>query len=76
LCSSEYIPPTPSFTPSPEFDLLYKACRKGDRDAKAVVVGWSIPRVIADASEMTGLPRDEFDVFEISKAEFEAFRSS
>lgn len=65
-----------SFAPSPEFNLLYKACRKGDRDAKAVAVGWSIPRVIADASEITGLPRDEFEVYEISEAEFEAFRSS
>jgi hypothetical protein len=27
-------------------------------------------------SEMTGLPREQFDVFEISEAEFEAFRSS
>ncbi len=66
----------PSFTPSPEFNLLYKASRKGDRDAKAITVGWSIPRVIADASEITGLPRDEFEVFEISEAEFEALRSS
>lgn len=66
----------PSFTPSPEFNLLYKACRKGERDAKPVAIGWSIPRVIADASEITGLPRDEFEVFEISQAEFEAFRSS
>jgi hypothetical protein len=65
-----------SFTPNPEFNLLYKACRKGDRDANAIAVGLSIPRVIADASEITGLPRDEFAVFEISEAEFEMFRSS
>ncbi len=25
-----------TFTPSPEFDYYYKACRKGDREAKAV----------------------------------------
>ena len=37
----------PSFTPGPEFNLLYKTCLKGDRDAKTVAVGWSIPRVIA-----------------------------
>ena len=48
----------------------------GDRGAKAVAVGRSIPRVIANASEITGLPRDELEVFEISEAEFEAFRSS
>jgi hypothetical protein len=29
----------------------------------------------ADASEITGLPRDNFEAYEISKEEFEAFRS-
>lgn len=27
--------------------------------------------VLADASELTGLPRDNFDVYEISREEFE-----
>src|SRR6266481_8020165 len=30
-----------TFTPSPEFDYYYKACRKGDREAKAVAVSYS-----------------------------------
>ena len=38
--------------------------RKGDYD-----------KAIADASEITGLPRDMFEVYEISKAEFEASSS-
>jgi hypothetical protein len=31
---------------------------------------------IADASEITGLPRDKFEVHEISKEEFERYRGS
>jgi hypothetical protein len=64
-----------TFTPSPEFDYYYKACRKGDREAKAVAVSYSSVGVLADASEVTGLPRDHFEVHEISKADFEDLRS-
>jgi hypothetical protein len=49
------------FTPSPEFDYYYKACRKGDPGAKAVAV----------LAAARGLPRDNFEIHEISKAEFE-----
>jgi hypothetical protein len=52
----------------------YKACRKGDREAKAVAVNQSPLAALADASEITGLPRDHFEVHEISKAEFEDLR--
>ena len=64
-----------TFTLSPEFDYYYNACRKGDREAKAVAVSYSPVGVLADASEITGLPRDHFEVHEISKAEFEGLRS-
>jgi hypothetical protein len=64
-----------TFTPSPEFEYYYKACRKGDVEANAVTVSYSPVRALADASEVTGLPRDTFEVHEISKAEFEALRS-
>jgi hypothetical protein len=64
-----------TFTPSPEFDYYYKACRKGDLEAKAVAVSQSAVRALADASEITGLPRDNFEVHEISKIEFCAFRA-
>ena len=30
--------------------------------------------VLADASEITGLPRDNFEVWEITREEFEGFR--
>jgi hypothetical protein len=58
-----------TFTPSPEFDYHYKARRKGDREAKAVTVNQSPVMALAAASEITGLPRDNVEVHEISKAE-------
>jgi hypothetical protein len=61
-------------SPCPGFDYYFKACRKGDPAAKAVTVNESAVRVLADASEITGLPRDNFDVHEITKGEFEEFR--
>jgi hypothetical protein len=64
----------PLLSPDPGFEYYYKACRKGDRKAKAVAIGESPVRALADASEITGLPRDNFEVQEISKAEFETFR--
>ena len=54
--------------PSPEFDYYYKACRKDDPNAKAVAVNESPVAVLAAAR---GLPRDNFEIHEISKAEFE-----
>jgi hypothetical protein len=57
----------------PAFEDYYKACLKDDREAKAVAVSTSAVRAIADASEVTGLPRDSFEVHEISKAELKAF---
>jgi hypothetical protein len=51
-----------------------KPAAKGDPEAKAVAVSYSSAGVLADASEITGLPRDNFEVWEISKEEFEAYR--
>jgi hypothetical protein len=53
----------------------FKACRKGDPETKAVTVNQSTVRAIADASEITGLPRDNFEVYEISKEAFEEVAS-
>ena len=63
-----------TFTSSPEFDCYYKACRKGDPEANAVAVNQSPVAALAAASEITGLTRDNFEVHEISKAEFEGLR--
>ncbi len=64
----------PSLSPNPGFNYHYKACRKGDATAKAVAVSYSSAGVLADASEITGLPRDNFEVREITREEFEEFR--
>jgi hypothetical protein len=64
-----------ALTPSPEFNSYYKACRKGDPAGKAVAVNESPVAVLAAAREITGLPRDNFEIHEISKAEFEALYS-
>lgn len=64
----------PFLHPDPGLDYYFKACRKGDPKAKAVTVNQSAVRALADASEITGLPRDNFDVWEITREEFEAFR--
>lgn len=61
----------PSLSPDPGFEYYYKACRKGDREKKAVAVSDSPIAVLADASEITDLPRDNFEIHEISKEEFE-----
>jgi hypothetical protein len=60
----------PSLSPDPGFQHYYKACRKGDAEVKAVTVNESPVRANADASEITGLPRDNFEVYEISKEQF------
>ena len=64
-------PTMPSLYPDPGFDYYYKACKKGDSEAKAVTVDPSPVAALANASEITGLPRDNFEVHEISKEEFE-----
>jgi hypothetical protein len=71
LCHS-----TPSTPHLDSIEYSFKACRKGDPKTKAVTVSESAVRAIANASDITGLPRDMFDVHQISKAEFEALRSS
>ena len=54
--------------------IYYKACKKGDPEAKAVAVDEGPVAALANASEITGLPRDNFEVHEISKEEFEKLR--
>ena len=64
----------PALHPDPGFEYFFKACRKGDAAAKAITVGESAVRVLADASEVTGLPTDNFEVHEITREEYEGFR--
>jgi hypothetical protein len=48
----------------PQFDLYYAAIDK--QTGQTVAVGMSAPGVLADASERTGLPKDCFELREIS----------
>jgi len=55
----------PSLSPNPGFEYYFKSGRKGDPEAKAVTVDQSPVAVFATASEITGLPRDTFEINEI-----------
>jgi hypothetical protein len=60
----------PSLHPQPEIEYYFKACRKGDSEAKAVTVNESPVAALAHASEITGLPRDNFAIHEGKKKKF------
>jgi hypothetical protein len=54
-----------SFSPRPpEFDLYYAAIKK--QTGQTIAIGTSAPGVLADASEKTGLPKDCFELRQIS----------
>lgn len=65
----------PSLRSDSGFEYYYKACKKADPEAKAVTANQSPVAALANASEITGLPRDEFEIHEISKEEFERLRA-
>jgi hypothetical protein len=58
-----------SFGPIPTWKYYYAAIDK--QTGQTVAVGESSPGVLADASEKTGLPRDCFELQQISKQEYE-----
>jgi hypothetical protein len=60
----------PSLSPDPGFEYYYKACRKGDPEAKAVTVNESPVAALVRASEIAGLSLDNFEIHDISKEEF------
>jgi hypothetical protein len=45
-----------------------------NREVKAFAVGYSAMAALADASEIAGLPRDNFEIHEISKEGFERLK--
>ncbi len=57
---------------SPDFDIYYAAVDK--QTGQAIEVGMSAPGVLADVSNRTGLPKDCFEVHQISRDEYEALR--
>ena len=52
----------------PDFDLYYAAIDK--QIGQIFAIGESAPGVLADASESTGLPKDCFELRQISREEF------
>jgi hypothetical protein len=64
-----------SLYPESGIEYYFKTCKKGDPEAKAVTVDPTPVAALAKVSEITGLPRDNFEVHEISKEEFERLRS-
>jgi hypothetical protein len=61
-------------SPIPTWNYYYAAVQK--TTGETITVGTSSPGVIADASEKTGLPRDEFELQQISKEEYERRKAS
>ena len=59
-------------SPAPKFELYFAAVDK--QSGQAIVVGMSAPGVLADASNRTGLPKDCFEVHQITRQEYEALR--
>jgi hypothetical protein len=57
----------------PKFEYYYAAVDK--RTGELVAVSQSAVGVLADAAEKTGLPRDEFEVHQISREEYERRRN-
>jgi NAD(P)-dependent dehydrogenase (short-subunit alcohol dehydrogenase family) len=59
----------------PASTITTTPCKKGDPQGKAVTTDQGPVAAQAHASEITGLPRDNFEVQEISKEEFERVRT-
>jgi hypothetical protein len=60
-------------SPAPKFELYFAAVDQ--QTGQTVAVGMSAPGVLADASERTGLPKDCFELRQISGEEYERFKS-
>jgi hypothetical protein len=61
-------------SPDRQFDYHYVAYLKDDPAKEPIATGYSIPDILADASEKTGRPRSEFEVHEISKGRYEKLK--
>jgi hypothetical protein len=66
----------PSLSPAPGLEHYFKICRKGDPEANAITEDESPVAGIADASEITGLRRNNFEMRQISNEEFEQCSTS
>jgi hypothetical protein len=60
-------------SPAPKFEPYLAAVKK--QTGRIAAVGMSAPGVLADASEKTGLPKDCFELRQISREEWERLKS-
>jgi hypothetical protein len=61
-------------SPDPHFDYHLVAYLKDDPAREPITIGYSIPRILADASEKIGRPRSDFEVQEITKERYEKLK--
>jgi hypothetical protein len=59
----------------PEFDLYYVAYLKDDPAKEPVATSYSAPGVLAEAAHKTGRAKVDFELREVSKEEYERFKS-
>ena len=59
----------------PEFDLYYVAYLKDDPAKEPIAVSYSAPGVLAEAAHKTGRAKADFELREISREEYERFKS-
>ena len=59
----------------PEFDHYYVAYLKDDPANEPVATSYSAPGVVAEAAHKTGRAKSDFEVWGISREEFERLKS-
>ncbi len=69
MCSYEHYSMSAFGSPAPKFELYLAAVDK--QTGAVVTAGESAPGVLADASEGTGLPKDCFELRQISRGDWE-----
>jgi hypothetical protein len=60
---------------TPEFDYYYVAYLKDDPAKEPISVSYSAPGVLAEAAHKTGRRKDDFELREIGREEYERMKS-
>jgi hypothetical protein len=72
MCSCEHYPMLHKI---PEFDLYCVAYLKDDPAKEPIAASYSAPGVLAEAAHKTGRRKDDFELREISREEYERIKS-
>jgi hypothetical protein len=59
----------------PEFDLYYVAYLKDDPAKEPIATSYSAPGVLAEAAHKTGRAKADFQLWEISREEYERLKA-